>query len=143
MLRGRFGDTTTAPYIEASVHFPRLSIRGYVSFLVDTGANSSILMPADSKKLGVDFKVLRNQTTSHGIGGFSKGFEEDAVVAFSDGRHVYGYDVNMEVSSPTADNRYLPSLLGRDVLNRWRIIIDFSKAKATFTPRTWDLRIKL
>jgi len=143
MLRGRFGDTTAAPYIEASVHFPRLGLRGYVSFLVDTGANGSVLMPADSKKLGVDFRALRNPTTSQGIGGFAKGFEEDSVLAFSGGRYVYGYDINIEVSSPTPDNRYLPSLLGRDVLNRWRVVIDFTKRRATFTPHTWDLRIKL
>jgi hypothetical protein len=68
MLEGRLGNTSGAPYIEARVSFPRLKRRGLVSFLVDTGADGTVLMPADSKKLGIDFKSLKNPTTSQGIG---------------------------------------------------------------------------
>jgi predicted aspartyl protease len=143
MIRGRFGDTTTSPYVEASVHLPRLNIRGYVSFLVDTGASGSVLMPADSKKLGVRFNQLINPMTSHGIGGFSNGFNEDAVLAFSDGRYVYGFDVELEIAETTKDNKHLPSLLGRDVLNSCRVVADYRKRTLTFSPQTWDLRVKL
>jgi hypothetical protein len=143
MIRGRFGDTTTAPYIEASVHFPRFGLRGYVSFLVDTGANGSVLLPADSKKLGVKFRTLKNPTFSHGIGGFAKGFDERSILAFSDGRYVYAYEFDIQIAAPTSENRNLPSLLGRDVLNRWRVVVDYISKSATFTPRNWDLRLKI
>jgi len=143
MISGRFGDTTTAPYVEASVYFPRLKIRGYVSFLVDTGASGTVLMPADTKKLSVDFGTLRNPTVSHGIGGFSKGFNEQVVLGFTDRRHVYGYEIEIEVASPAGENELLPSLLGRDILDRWRLVIDHSNGHITFTPRSWDLRVRL
>lgn len=143
MIRGRFGDTTTSPYVEASVHLPRLNIRGYVSFLVDTGASGSVLMPPDTKKLGVRIGRLIHPMTSHGIGGFSDGFNEDAVLAFSDGKYVYGFDVELEIAKPTKDNKDLPSLLGRDVLNRCRVVADYEKRTLTFSPHAWDLRIKL
>ena len=143
MIRGRFGDTTTSPYVEASVHLPRLHLRGYVSFLVDTGASGSVLMPPDSKKLGVKFSQLINPMTSHGIGGFSNGFNEVAILAFSDGKYVYGFDVELEIAEPTKDNKDLPSLLGRDVLNRCRVVADYTNKTLTFTPHAWDLRIKL
>jgi len=59
MLRGRFGNTTTTPFIEASVYFPRLGLWGYVSFLADTGASGTVLMPMDSKKSSYQFQPTK------------------------------------------------------------------------------------
>jgi len=64
---------TTTPFIEASVHFPRLNVWGYVSFLADTGASGTVLMPLDSKKLAVDFNQLKNLKSSRTVGGLAKG----------------------------------------------------------------------
>ena len=125
------------------MHLPRLRIRGYVSFLVDTGASGSVLMPADSKKLGIDFKKLINPTSSQGIGGFQKGFNETAVIALSDGKYVYGFDIELEIAERTKDNQHLPSLLGRDVLNRCRLVTDYERATLSLTPRLWDFRVAL
>jgi len=100
-------------------------------------------MPADSKKLGINFKSLRKPIVSEGIGGLSKGFNETAVLAFSDGRYIYGFDIELEIPKPTGKNQHFPSLLGRDVLNRCRLVADFKKRLLICTPRTWDLRIKL
>src|SRR5436305_3620283 len=91
MLEGRFGNTSGAPYIEALVSFPRLRLRGLVSFLVDTGADGTVLMPTDSRKLGIDFRSLRNPTTSEGIGGAAQGFDENGVLSFSDRSYIYSY----------------------------------------------------
>mgnify|MGYP001396375281 CR=1 FL=1 len=142
MLHGRFGKTTTAPYLEAHVAFPRLGLRGLVSFLVDTGADGTVLMPADSSNLGVRFGSLDNPSIAYGVGGAAKAFNERAVLAFTDNRHVYSYVVDMEHLAPTTRSQQLPSLLGRDILNRWRVAVDYSKRRVNFTPRTWDLRQK-
>jgi hypothetical protein len=91
MIRGRFGDTSGAPYVEAHVSFPRLNVRGLVSFLIDTGADGTVFMPADSVKMGIDFANLHDPTISEGIGGESEGFNERAVLTFSDKRFIYSY----------------------------------------------------
>jgi hypothetical protein len=143
MLEGRFGNTTGAPYLEAHVSFPRLKLRGLVSFLVDTGADGTMLMPADSKKLGVNFRTLRNPTTSEGIGGAAKGFNETVVLSFSDRRYIYSYLLMIELSASTRHNHRFPSLLGRDILDKWRFIMDSTQRKIAFTPRSWDLRQKI
>ena len=144
MLVGRFGNTSRAPYIEALVSFPRLGQRGPVSFLMDSGADGSVLMPVDGKKLGIDYPTLRNPTTSTGIGGLAHGFEELCVIAFADSRYVYSYLLNrMEISVPTKENFRFPSLLGRDILNRWRVVLDYPHGKAHCTPQDWDQRQKI
>lgn len=96
MLRGRFGNTTTAPYLEAYVSVPRLGHKGYVSFLVDTGADGTVLMPADTKKLGINSGSLRNPTASQGVGGVARGYSEQIILGFSDGRYVYSYLLDIE-----------------------------------------------
>ena len=58
MLEGRIGNLSGAPYVEARISFPQLGFRGLVSFLVDTGADGTVLMPADTKRLGIDPKSM-------------------------------------------------------------------------------------
>jgi hypothetical protein len=110
---------------------------------VDSGADGTILMPADSRKLGVNFRALRNPTTSEGIGGPAKGYDEQMIFSFSDRKFVYSYLFEVEIAAPTAHNHRFPSLLGRDVLDRWRCIMEKPKGTIVFTPRTWDLRQKI
>ena len=143
MLHGRFGNTSGAPYIEARIAIPRLNLRGLISFLADTGADGTVLMPADSKKLAINFKSLQNPSTSEGIGGIAKGFNERVLLSFSDSQFVYSYLLKIEISAKTPYNHRFSSLLGRDILNQWRCIIDASKNKISFTPRSWDLRQKI
>src|SRR5438067_1004823 len=137
MLEGRFGNTSGAPYMEARVSFSRLRLWGLVSFLVDTGADGTVLMPADSKTLAINFNALRNPTTSEGIGGAAAGFNELAVVSLFGRRHVYSYLLEIEISAPTTRNHRYPSLLGRDILARGRLVMDKVQRRITFTPRTW------
>jgi Aspartyl protease len=130
--------------MEAHVSFPRLGYRGPISFLIDTGADGSVLMPVDAKRLGVDFNSLQNPVVSTGIGGKASGFEEICVLSFADNRYIYSYLLNkMEISAPTRDNLRFPSLLGRDILNHWRCVFDISRQIAFCTPRTWDQRQKI
>jgi hypothetical protein len=143
MIRGRFGDTSGAPYVEAHVSFTRLNVRGLVSFLVDTGADGTVFMPVDSIRMGIDFASLIDPIVSEGIGGESEGFVERAVLTFSDKRFIYSYVLKVEISKPTRHNRRFPSLLGRDLLDSGRFVVDASRDIVAFTPRTWDLRRKI
>jgi hypothetical protein len=140
MLVGRFGNTSGAPYLEARVSIPRLRLNGLISFLVDTGADGTIFMPADSRKLGINFRRLRNPITSEGIGGPAKGFNEQIILSFSDRKFIYSYLLVAEIAAPTSHNHRFPSLLGRDILDQWRFVMEKPKSRIVFTPRIWDLR---
>jgi hypothetical protein len=143
MLEGRFGDTSGAPYLEASILFPRLGIRGLVSFLVDTGADGTVLMPTDSRKLGIDFGALRNPKRPEGIGGIARAFEEDAVLSLSDRRYLYSFRVPIHIMEPTTHNVRITSLMGRDIIKSGRFVLTIAKKKMTLTPRAWSLRQKI
>ena len=41
--------------MEGHVLLPRLGKRGNVSFIFDTGADTSLLMPLDAQRMGIDY----------------------------------------------------------------------------------------
>ena len=142
MLRGRFGSTSGQPYIAARVYIPRLGVVGNVSFLLDTGAESTVLMPADAQTLSVDYDALRNRGSSVGLGGAVDLFREPARLAFAgSGGFMYGYEINLRVyPAGDRDSLTVPSLLGRNVIDRWRITYDRSASELTARVVSYDQR---
>lgn len=84
MLKGRYEDSTGRPHLEGRLALPRLKISGDISFLIDTGADKTVLMPMDARRLKVDYKKLGGTAQSLGIGGISKAFVESALLTFAD-----------------------------------------------------------
>ena len=128
MLHGRFGESSGRPYVSARVFIPRLGLAGNVSFIFDTGADSSVLMPADALTIGVDYSLLSNPFQSFGIGGSAPTYVERARVAFADSNAhlIYGYDIELLIHLPTDNAMRVPSLLGRNIIDRWRVTYDKS-----------------
>jgi Retroviral aspartyl protease len=143
MLEGRFGGASGAPYIQAHVSFPRLRLRGVLWLLVDTGADVTVLMPRDILRLGVDFRLLTNVTASQGIGGIARGYHETATISFYDRRFMYSYALKIELAAPISHNTRLPSLLGRDILQQWRLIVDKPENEIRCVPKTWSARSRV
>ena len=136
MLVGRFGNSSGRPYISARVAIPSLGLVGSVSFLIDTGADTTLLTPADATKIGFDFNVAGKVWTAQGIGGSAKTSVFRARLVFLDrecGR-LYGYENRLSILHPSdededAVSERIPSLLGRDLLNNWRFTYDRVKGE--------------
>jgi len=133
MISGRFGDTTGRPYIEARVVFPRLKVlvkspppgEADVSFLADTGADLTTIMPLDWARFSVDMSQLIDPFDTYGVGGKAEGFKEEAIVTFSEpGVGLRVYTVEVIIIKPTQYIMQCPSLLGRDIMNKWTVIFD-------------------
>ena len=111
MLACRFGDTTGRPYIEGHLSIPSLSIEGSVSFLIDTGADCTVLMQLDQVRLGVDLSKLSETRESTGIGGVVRDFVVPAAIFFSTGQDVHAYSIELRIARPREELRTTPSLL--------------------------------
>ena len=144
MLRGRFGDTSGRPYIEGRLIFPNLKIRSDISFLVDTGADRSLLLPNDGMRIGIDYTKLTGDAESIGVGGVCHNFVEPALIVFSEPRRfLYVYSIDLVIAPPAPDIMDPPSLLGRDILNQWRMIYDPTKNRLTFHVVSADVVLPL
>ena len=114
------------------VFISRLMIVGQVHFLVDTGATVTSLSPNDGDNLLIPVAELANPARQQGIAGTRTYYREPAVILFLDGVIRQRFDVELYIAPPDAAARYLPSLLGRDVLNTVRMDYDFPAGRLEF-----------
>jgi predicted aspartyl protease len=136
-ITGRF--EAGIPYVSVKLILPRLYLVHEFYPLLDTGADSTVVMPSDAYKMGIDYSQLRGDIASIGVGGAVHSFLEPALLVFVDSERVeYTYNLNIRFMEDTAISRQLPSLLGRDVLNRWRIVYDPEVEGLAATVRSAD-----
>ena len=136
MLHGRIGDTSGSPYIEGRLLFPDLRLESDISFLVDTGADASLLMPSDAANMNLDYDaLLPAEQPPIGIGGTIEAYTHPAVLLFGSR---YWYFLDLEIAAPYDHLDEMPSLLGRDVLRHWDMHYQPVDGQLTFEVRHSD-----
>ncbi len=141
MIVGRIGDTSGAPYLEGDLYLSHQGLFSRISFLVDTGADSTTLMPIDGRNIGLDYARLRYADVATGVGGITQTFLEAATLTFVDTRRrrLHHYALTIDIIPPKPDLEGVKSLLGRDILKHWRMDWDTVNDKVNFTVRSADL----
>ncbi len=140
MIRGGF-EPAGWPFVEGFLTLPRFNVTRSVIFLVDTGAYATCIHPRDGTPALIPFDSLERPVPSDGVGGTATYFLEPAVLEFVDGeaREVRSYEIGVRIAKPAPDPRHsvnrLHSLLGRDIIDRWRILYDRTDNLLEFTVR--------
>ncbi len=125
MIRGYFEPALgqPRPFVSTLVDIPAARRhRLEVAFLIDTGADYSVLAPYDAILLGLDWSRLGHGAPSLGVGGTAETSAIPATLTFGD----LSIDLQLSILSTPDGTRPLPlpSLLGRDVLSRFCLIVD-------------------
>jgi len=124
-----------APFIRTTLISRTLKLEHAIELHVDTGAAASILLDKDVKRLKIDISKLRTERDLIGIGGLLKTqIIEDAILIFrsADGppiieklRLLVGTHDPSKLSLKEREAILkLPSLLGRDMIYRFKLMID-------------------
>ncbi|MDP2937084.1 MAG: hypothetical protein Q8O86_11410 [Dehalococcoidia bacterium] len=132
IIRGRFmGD---APYFAA--HLRTARFQGFVWFLADTGASRTILLDRDVQLLAIPQEVLEPASLSIvGIGGSVQTLvvrdaeivfaSDEAAVSLRQDLWVVQHDLGQLPPEEVSRILRLPSVLGRDLINRFRLTSDY------------------
>ena len=88
-------------------------------------------MPLDAQRIGIDYGLFENEVSTLGIGGATESFVEPAYLAFVGDEALYGYEFELHVCTPADELMTVPSLLGRDITDRWRVTYDKSKSETS------------
>ena len=131
-----------APYVQAALLLPRLQLQGLVNFLIDTGADNTTLSLIDVERLNISYRRLKRDSIEsvEGIAGEHFFYQEEAVLMLRDeDAKTYIFAIKVHVpkkgkGGQTEQQRRLPSLLGRDVTDQCRMIIDFQQGVVELTP---------
>ena len=134
MILGSF-DADGTPYVEGNLVIASLGIDEEISFLVDTGSDSTCLMPTDGTRLGIDYNTLTGpQANTYGSGGNSKPHKYRSLISFTEeNKRQRTYSIDLFIYPQDPDLDILDSLLGRDVLNRWRMRYQLNNGRLEFT----------
>ena len=133
MIIGRFNDQGR-PHVRGRLFIPRLDIDLEIDFLLETGADSTCLHPGDLE-YEIAQETIGRAVEATGVGGTSRYFEETAVVFFEDETALRSYVISLYIAEPI---EHLPSVLGRDIINQWRMVYDPANDMLEFTVRTAD-----
>lgn len=149
MLSGRF-TRRGSPAITGELRIPNLGVAGEVVFLIDTGASDVVLMPRDVKNLGIPIDELGKPVEIEGTTGTGKAFRKTGFIVFRSKTHEYIFITDLLIIEPTEEDdkksevdkegRHRlprPSLLGRDVVNRWCFLYDHRAGTLDIDPASW------
>ena len=132
IVQGRF--IADAPYFAAHLHAPHF--HGLVWFLADTGASRTILLDRDAKLLGIPATAMVPAALPIvGIGGSVRSFlardaeitliSDEGDVVLQQALSVVQHDLGQLPPDEVARILRLPSVLGRDLINRFHFSIDY------------------
>lgn len=125
-----------APSIAAEVESRTLGIRRPLIFLIDTGASVTVLLDRDVERLGIDWDSLaRAKRQLGGIGGFVETrIIKDPRLFFKTSRgetvkeravlYAVRHDMRLLDERTRRSVMLMPSLLGRDILEKYRVVYD-------------------
>ena len=137
MILGEFG-VAGRPFVEGYLTLPRFGLTRKITFMVDTGADATCIHPQDSRLAAIPFEQLERPIASNGVGGAATYFREPAILEFVDAaaREVHSHEVDVFIARSDPDPRHsinrLHSLLGRDIIDRWRMLYDRTDALLEF-----------
>src|SRR5258708_981546 len=112
MIVGRFETFSRRPIIDCYLYLPDFKADGVIPFLIDTGADCSLLMPADAKRLGIDHSKLAYNSQSTGVGGDCKEHLARAKLIVSEETIAHGYVLTLAIAEALPELEEAPSLLG-------------------------------
>ena len=140
-IPGRYGDTSQSPYVESVIsiesQFPNVPPSD-ISFLVDTGASVTTIAPNDGHRIGVDYGALENPQGITGIGGEARAYEEPAILCFGGSSKIYVYQLPILFLEPLEEYMQYPSLLGRDILSKWKMVYSPQENHLSFEVKVSD-----
>jgi hypothetical protein len=129
-IRGFFRKEDNAAYVIATLLSLGLDTHSPVRFLIDTGASRTIISDMDAIKLGIDHSLLpKSKAGTIGIGGVvDTYFIKNVKLIFKtqEGVHAEKLDEIFILKHKESDEKIkrIPSLLGRDILNKYKLLLD-------------------
>lgn len=111
--------------VKATVSVPSLRLEGDIDFLVDTGANATLLAPPDAAALGIDVTDLPEGEPAAGIGGESRTVFVEAIITLGE----LDYVLYLQILAPESESERrevedMPSLLGTDILSGFAFFME-------------------
>ncbi|MBI2909381.1 MAG: retropepsin-like domain-containing protein [Chloroflexi bacterium] len=137
-VKGWF-DPEERPYIQCFLLVPRFKKEAQVDFLFDTGSDVTTLSPRDGRKLGLDYARLRFNEPVSGCGSNQLDAVLEAVIGLPDENgNTPAFRLRLHVAPYAAGQEELPSIMGRDIIRRFEVVMNLRRRQLTCDVLTSD-----
>ena len=131
------------PYVDGHIYFPRLDIAGWVEFLIDSGADLTMLQPGPDLEINIPYHRLRSNIIGRavGIGGQQHCFIEPGLLSLVDDQYSYRrcfLNIFIADVSESSIFQESTSLLGREFLNLCDLRLNHPQNLVSLTPLNVD-----
>ncbi len=101
-------------------------------------------MPADALRMNIDYNKLIAPGVVGGLGGNTVCYQEPAVLIFNEPNRnlIRYYFIKIMIPALNRDLMRMPPIVGRDILDQWRMNYDPSKNSLSFTVRSANHTVK-
>jgi len=137
------GGYLAAAYVIAVFKADKLGIQAPIELLIDTGAARTTVLDRDAIRLGIDYSKLEKVPDGTlGVGGVVETYvvrNVELIFMTVEGRYLREeLDRVYVLKHRRLDERILriPSILGRDILNKYTLILDRRRDVAIITDET-------
>jgi hypothetical protein len=118
------------PFVTARVAIPSQQVVGNVDFLIDTGADATLLAPGDALDLGLDVAELPQGPRSTGVGGTTTTVSAQATITLDQ----HSFTIPLRILAPRSNRQRaalarIPSLFGRDLLAHFALFLEVRTGK--------------
>lgn len=129
-----------AAYITVLLSLPTFKLRRRLDLLIDTGATRTTILDNDAISMGISYdKLTRSKQSLLGLGGLVETY-----IAKNAKLHFRAQDDSEQIEDlrellivrhthPDANIMRIPSVLGREILNKYRLIYDKAKKEVVIT----------
>ena len=113
------------PVFDCYIDIPTLRCGHTALLLFDTGGEQTAIMPRLGSLMNIPYGRLSYPLSSGGVGRAGL-CEYPAVVAFRDrAGNFRNYPIDIAIFNPAEVNPRSHSLLGRDIINTWKVLYDY------------------
>lgn len=123
------------PYVLAKIIFPKFDISEHLEFLVDSGADSTMISERDAMRIGLDYtKLEKSKKDVGGIGGKAETYVAEVIIKIQRDfvervkvlviKHLIPEDMKEEERKELVNlYRRIPSILGRDIIDNFGLFM--------------------
>ncbi len=118
-----YGYRPPAPFVAVAILPRQLNVRAGLPLLLDTGASNTMILWGDVERLGIAVSEMNSEREFSGLGGLIGAKPIASTISLrSDRGELVEENVEVHIVTGTCPHpklKLLPSILGRDVINKY------------------------
>lgn len=134
-IRGyiNYGYRPPAPFLAIAIFLQELNTKARLPLLLDTGASNTMILWGDVERFGIDTSKMKPEREFSGLGGLVRAKPTASIISLRAERGgIVEENIEVHIVTTTCPHprlKLLPSILGRDIINKYTLNYSYDTGK--------------